>query len=407
MTATRMKNLAEVATLLALVAGGAVAMIFLWRSQVPAGLDMDGFDPRDYFTEQELARASRYETFHRVNWILATVTTLAVFALYAWRGARFARESAAGPIGTGMLLAMLGFALVWLVGLPFAVAGQWWDRRYDVSDGGYFEVIFGGWLQLGAEFVFLSLSVLIVMGLARRVGRLWWAPGAAAFVGLATLFTLVSPFLIPDTKPLRDPELAAAAEQLAEQEGVEEILPVEVQDVDELTKAANAFATGIGPTRKVFLWNTLLDGRFSDGEVEFVLAHEFAHHSREHLPKAIAWYAIFAVPGAFLIALATRRRGGMGQPAAIPLSIFVLVALSLLAAPLENVIGRRMEAEADWSALQATRDPASGKALFQRFSEVSLSDPDPPTWAYLLFDGHPTLMQRIAMTEEWKRLNGR
>jgi STE24 endopeptidase len=401
-----MRTLAKVATLLVLAGVWVVAILYLWRSRVPDGLDTDGLGPRRFFSAAQLRKTANYEEFHRVNWVLSTLTTIVVFALYAWRGTRFARLSAAGPIGTGMLLAMLGFALVWLVGLPFEIAGLWWDRRHGVSKVQYWEVVFGGWLGLGAAFLFLSLSVLIVMGLARLVRQWWWIPGSAAFVGLFALFVFISPYLTGETKPLDDPKLEAAAQRLAEKEGVEDVLPVEVEEVHKYTDAANAYATGFGPTRKVVLWDTLLDGRFSDRQVEFVIAHEFGHHARYHLPKAIGWYSLFAIPGAFLIAIATRRRGGMGQPAAVPLSLLVLVVLNIAATPVDNVISRHMEAEADWMALEATRDPVAGKQLFQNFSKTSLGDPDPPTWAYLLFDGHPTLMQRIAMTEDWKRRYG-
>jgi Zn-dependent protease with chaperone function len=60
-----------------------------------------------------------------------------------------------------------------------------------------------------------------------------------------------------------------------------------------------------------------------------------------------------------------------------------------------------MEQEADWMALQTTRDPRSGQKLFQDFAKTSLGDPNPPTWAYLWFDDHPTLMQRIGMVKAW------
>jgi len=168
------------------------------------------------------------------------------------------------------------------------------------------------------------------------------------------------------------------------------------------TTAANAEATGLGPSRRIILWDTLLDGRFSRGEIRFVLAHEVGHLARDHIVKGIAWYALFAIPGAFLIAVGTRRRGGMAQPAAVPLGLFILVALQLVASPLQNVISRHIEAEADWMALQTTRDPEGGRALFRHFSTVALQQPDPPTWAYILFDSHPTIAQRIAMIEAWE-----
>ena len=62
-----------------------------------------------------------------------------------------------------------------------------------------------------------------------------------------------------------------------------------------------------------------------------------------------------------------------------------------------------MEAEADWKALQTTHDPAAVRALFVRFSDTSLANPNPPWWAYVLLDSHPTLAQRVAMAEAWKR----
>jgi STE24 endopeptidase len=172
--------------------------------------------------------------------------------------------------------------------------------------------------------------------------------------------------------------------------------------VDLYTSAANAYATGLGPSRSVFLWNTLLDGRFDDDEVRVVVAHEFGHQSQEHLWKSLAWYALFAIPGAWIIARATRRRGGMGRPEAVPLALLVLAVLTLLAQPLQNVISRHLEAEADWEALETTRDPAGATDLFRNFSKTSLGDPTPPGWAYVLLDTHPPLLDRIEMAQAWK-----
>ncbi|MGZ4398577.1 MAG: M48 family metalloprotease, partial [Gaiellaceae bacterium] len=97
--------------------------------------------------------------------------------------------------------------------------------------------------------------------------------------------------------------------------------------------------------------------------------------------------------------------GGMREPAAVPLGLLVFFALQFLAVPALNAASRRMEAEADWSALQATQDPAADKALFQRLVATSLDDPSPPWWDYLLFADHPTIAQRVAMADAWQRRN--
>jgi len=388
-----------------LAAGWAAAAWYLWRTEVPS-LDLDGLDPARYFGSTQLDETADYETFVRVDYMLADVALVAVLAVYAWRGARLTRESAAGRIGTGMLLGMLGLAIVWLVQVPFGLAALWWDRRHDVSDQGYVEWLLEDWWLLGSEFLFISLALLIVMGLAGPLGDRWWLLGAPAFVGLGLLFAFLFPILSsPGLEPLDDPVIAAEARRLAAQQGVSDI-EVRVEPVSAYTDAPNAYAAGLGPTRKVVLWDTFLDGRFRDGEIRVVLAHEFAHHSRDHIWKWLGWYALFALPGAFIVARVTRRRGGMRAPEAVPLGLLAVVVLQFLAQPLANEFSRRQEAEADWVALEATRDPESARRLFEQFTHLTLQQPSPPTWSYLWLDTHPTVMERIAMAEAWRARRG-
>ncbi|MGH3041015.1 MAG: M48 family metalloprotease, partial [Gaiellaceae bacterium] len=231
----------------------------------------------------------------------------------------------------------------------------------------------------------------------------WWIPGAAVFVGLAALFTFLSPYLIPGQRDA-PPALVAEADRLAAEQGLPAI-PVRIQEVD-AWEGPNAAATGLGPSRRVILWNTLVDS-FAEDEVRVVLGHELAHHSRNHLWKNLGWYALFAVPGAFLIAWAAKRRGGMREPTAVPLALLMLVVLQTLALPVQNAIIRHLEAEADWVALETTEDPDGARRLWRGFSEEALLDPSPPTWSSLLFETHPTVAQRIAMTEAWREHGGR
>ena len=150
------------------------------------------------------------------------------------------------------------------------------------------------------------------------------------------------------------------------------------------------------------LWDTLLDGRFSRGEENVVIAHELGHVRSRHVIKAIGWSALVILPTLWLLALALRRRGGLGQPENLPYAFLVLAVLGLLAAPVQNVVSRRYEAEADWRALNATKDPASATKLFQSFETTSLEQPNPEGWDYLWLEDHPTLMQRIAMAQRYR-----
>jgi STE24 endopeptidase len=385
----------------ALVAGWVALGWLLAGTVVPDGLTLPHVDVDTVFGRALVDRAERYERLLLILWLVETVVTLATLAVYARLGGRFADESAAGPLGTGMLLGMLGLAIVWLTQLPFTVLGLWWSRRHDVSRMGYFEALFGDWLQLGVTFVSVCLALLVVMGLARRLGSWWWIPGAAVFTAIAALVVFVGPYIYPGLDRPDDTGLVARYERLQRAEGLHGV-PLRVESVSEDTSQANAFAFGVGPSRRVVLWDTLLDGRFTNREVDVVLAHELGHHSSDHLAKAIGWFGLFALPGALVLMLATRRLGGMGNPRAVPLALLVAAAWTLVTTPAQNVLSRRAEAEADWKALQTTRDPEAARGLFREFAVTSLGDPSPPTWAFLLFETHPTLAQRVAMADAWE-----
>lgn len=399
----RASRLALVLLVAALAAGWAVAAWWLWQTEVPDGLRLPEVEATSVLASDLVAEARDFERFLRWSFVASLLVVLVVFAFYARYGARFARESAAGRIGTGMLIGMLGLAILWLVQVPFGLLDLWWQRRHDVSELGYGEWIVLNWFALGGEFLFVCLALLIVMGLAGLFRNWWWIPGGAVFVGLVALFTFVSPYLIPAQED-PPPDIVEQADELAAEQGLPEI-PVRVQVV-ESWEAPNAAATGLGPTRRVILWDTLVSS-FGDDEVRVVLAHELGHHSRDHLWKNIGWYALFAFPGAFLIARATRRRGGMREPTAVPIALLVLVALQTVALPLQNAITRNMEKEADWVALETTQDPDGARGLFEGFAREALLDPDPPGWSYHLLETHPVIVDRVAMAEAWRERRGR
>jgi STE24 endopeptidase len=400
------RSLATLLALAVLATLWALAAHALWETSVPSGLTPQHVDPRSLFSSSFLARSSSYERFLGIDALLGQVALIAVLAVYAWRGHRLMRESAAGPIGTGMLLGMLGFAMVWLVELPFGLAAVWWERRHGISHQGYVSAVIDGFLSLGGEFVFVSLALLIAMALARVLRRWWWALAAPAFAALALLSAFVSVFLIPKTHALDRGPTAADVRRLASVEGVAGTR-ADVQNVDRETTAPNAEAVGFGPTRRLILWNTLLDGRFDRAEVRAVIAHELGHLAHRHTLKRVGWLALFLLPAAALVALFTRRRGGLARPEAVPVALFVFVLLQLVSAPLMNVVSRREEAEADWSSLRATRDPTAERSLFVNLARTSLGDPDPPAWSYVLYADHPTIAQRIAMVQAWRARNAR
>src|SRR5437764_8748571 len=377
MTAMRIRR---VATLLILCAAWLVAAALLYRTSVPASLNVRGLDPHRYFSSGQLSRAAHFQRFDYARWAVQVAATIVALAVLARRSPRLARTIGLGRVGTGVIIGMLMLATLWFVQLPFGFLSQWWDARYGLAPHDYVAWIFAPWAQLGSEAVFALATIAIVMGLAGKLGDRWWVVGAPVFTAIALAFSFAGGYIAAiGTHAVHDPRLRATVQTLERREHVSGT-PVRVQKVSNFTNEINAFSTGFGSSSRVVVWDTLLDGRFTHGEVRFVLAHELGHVAHRHILKAVGWFALFAFPLAWLVTLATRRRGGLANPASLPLALLALVVLGLIAAPFENAVSRRYEAEADWSALKTTHDPASGRKLFVDFERTSLQQPDPPTW---------------------------
>ena len=379
-----------------------VAAYFLFRTTVPGNLHLPKLDQHDYFSDSLLARTARYERFVRIDLVLSLLATIVALLVLMRRAPRIARDTGLGPIGAGLIVAMVTLVTLLAVDLPFSIALRWWDDRHGLTEGSWLDWLVQPWAELAGRVAFVMLVVAVVMAFARRSPRNWWLPVTPIFIAIAAVFLAVGPYLLAGgiDRP-SDPQLREGVKTLQHAEGVD--VPVDVQKVSNMTKEANAFAVGLGPTDRVVVWDTLLKPPFTDEEVRVVLAHEFGHIAHRHLWKGIGWTILFGFPLAFLLARITARRGGLGDPGLLPYGALVLLLLNVAIAPLTNVVSRRYEGEADWSALRAAQDPSSQTRLFQRFGKTSLEQPSPPTWSYLFFDTHPTLMQRIEMAEAWKQ----
>jgi STE24 endopeptidase len=399
MTATR---LLKGATIILAVAAWLAAATLLLGTKVPSDLHAPHLNASAFFSQAELHRAARYSSVGRLIFSAGVLVELAVLAVMTFFGRRLARGFALGEIGAGVMIAVAAYLFVTLATLPVGLLGLWWNRRYGISKQDYWEYVLGQLGGIAAQTAITAIVIAVVMALARRFRRYWWAIVAPIFVGVGIVFVFVLALLAPlGTHRIPDREVAAAVQRLERREGVTGT-EIRVDKVSGKTRAVNAETTGFGPTTVVILWNTLFRSHLSDRAIEFVAAHELGHVARRHILKGIAWSILFTLPLTFLLAEATRRRGGLHRAEVVPFALLVSFALSLLAMPLENVVSRRYESEADWMALQATRDPAAGREAFRSFTRIDLAQASPPLWSYVWLDTHPTVMQRLAMIRAWE-----
>jgi STE24 endopeptidase len=401
MTATR---IVRGATIAAGVAVWLVVAALLWRTKVPDALRLPHLDENAVFGRDLAHDATRYERLLALLWLGATLTELLVLALLVRRGRRLAAGLGLGRVNAGIVVGVVSLTILWAAGLPWVVATEWWQRRHGVSYQGYAATAAMAWGSLLATTFQAFVLLALVLGLARRLGGRWWLAAAPALVVLGIALQFLIPYLVTiGTNPVRG-GLAAELRQL-EREEEAGTPPARVKVVSNTTRSANAFSVGIGPSERIVFWDTLLH-EFDPREVRFVAAHELAHLARSHILKGMAWFGLFALPILGLVALVTERRGGLREPRNVPLGLLVLVAALLAVLPLRNVISRRYETEADWIALQTTRDPTAARRLFTGFSAESLQDPTPPGWVHAFLDDHPTVLERIELARAWARRDG-
>ncbi len=378
-----------------------VAGALLWRTRVPAGLDLPELDAADYFSSAQLRRAERYESFLRFDFLAASLVHVATAACVALYAPSVVRRLRGGPVARGVQLAFGTLLLLWLVRLPFGLAAHSWRRRFDIAREGYLEWLVRPWPTLAAETLLACVAVAALMLLAAHLGRRWWLAGAAAVAVLGSAYVLVQPLVLaPRFAPLDDPALATEIERLARSMDVGEV-EVRLRKAAERTRAANAEVVGIGPTRRIVLWDTLLEGEFNRTEVRALAAHELGHVAERHVWKGLGWFLLAVGPLLFLLDRAARWRGGLTRPDAVPVVIAAVLALQLLLAPAVNAVSRRYEAEADWVALEATGDPEAMRQLLRGLAVRNLADPEPPAWWTAAFRTHPSIVDRIAMAEAW------
>lgn len=399
---------------LALVATAVAAGVATFLLRPRGGLiDAAAVDPTAYFSRAELQRANDFRGPQRLIG-LATLglsgATLAVLALRPPAPVRrlVGRAEARPLLGAAVVGAGISLLLV-VVGLPLAAVAH--QRSVDVglSTQSWPEWLSDAALSAAVELPLTAGGGVLALALVRRFRERWWIPGA----GVVVVFGVANVFLIPllveplfnKFEPLPRGELRSEVLQLATRSGIDigEVFRV---DASRRTTGANAYVGGLGATKRVVLYDNLIEG-FPPDQVRSVVAHELGHVKHRDLPRGLLWLAIVALPGALVVQrLSERITGPAGRdsgPAVLPALALSLALVSFVVGCASNVLSRRVEASADTFALRLTEEPAAFIALERRLAVSNVSQPDPPALTQLLFATHPTTVERIGVGEAYSR----
>ena len=238
---------------------------------------------------------------------------------------------------------------------------------------------------------------------------LWPAIVAAAAAAFVLILSFVAPVILEPLfsrfTSLTDLELAGSLRSLADRAG----LPVQrilVADASRRTRKLNAYVSGLGRTRRIVLFDTLLADA-SGREAELVVAHELGHRRAHHLAKStllgmLGAAAFVIVAWGLLRWPALRQSIGAASPAdprMVPFLLLLASVLGLLASPLGAALSRRWERQADVFSLELTRDLETFESTHRRLALSNLADLDPPRLLYLAWFSHPTPPERITAAQ--------
>jgi STE24 endopeptidase len=390
------------------VAAGAATLVLRPRSGL---IEPAAVEPEAYFSSAELDRARDFRGTQRLLGLLGLGVSGGVLVVLAVRPPRRVRRAldraGARPL-LGAAAAGAGISVLLVaVNLPIDLIRH--DRAVDV---GLSTQSVADWLgdvgkSTAVGAVLAAGGGALVVGLVRRFPRSWWAPAAVCAVALSAAFAYLSPVVLDPLfnkfTPLPQGKLRTDVLDLARRAGVD-VGQVYRVDASRRTTGANAYVWGLGHTKRVVLYDNLVED-FPEDQVRSVVAHELSHVKHRDVPRGLLWIAIVAPAATLLVQRLTEslERERRGAPAMLPALVLSLGAVSLTLSIAGASLSRRVESRADAFALRLTRDPAAFIALERRLAVKNVADPDPPAVYQDLFGSHPTTIQRIGIGLAWSR----
>jgi STE24 endopeptidase len=364
--------------------------------------------------------ALRYYRSGNIIWIVEHLLALGIPALILFSGLSARLRSVASAIGRGhfyptlvVYLTLLSLML-FVIHLPLsAYVGYVREHAYGLSTQKLSK-----WIgdELKGQAVGLIVGALVIwvpyLLLSRSPAR-WWIWTGALTLPFFTLVLLVTPVFIAPLfnkfGPMKDKALEQEVLAIAAQAGVDGARVFEVEKkVD--TEKVNAYVTGVGRTKRIVLWDTLL-ARLSPRQTRFVVGHEVGHYVLGHVWINILVSSALTTVGLFLVHLTAglllARYGGrfgftaISDPASMPLFMLLLSLFSFVISPAALALSRHHERAADRFALELTGDKQAAATAFVALQQQNLAVPRPGLLYKIFRASHPPIGERVDFINAW------
>ncbi|HLG00312.1 MAG TPA: M48 family metallopeptidase [Acidimicrobiia bacterium] len=370
-------------------------------------------DAGEWFDADEIRRGREY--VRPLGFMRAAQWAIGASVALAFVEGRRAEDVIDGLGARGWIVQLVVVvAAIELTGLVFRPWFSAWrvfvhDRRWDLSTQGA-----QGWAADQVKGVLLDLALtsalMIPLYALMRTTDRWWVWGWLVFTAFAVLFGFLFPVVFAPIfnkfERLADPDLEARITRVADRAGLK-IEGVYVANASVRSRATNAYVAGLGSTRRVVLFDTIL--AWPPALLEQVVAHELGHWRHGHLARQLPLLAVvqFAAFGAMAWVFSASAVldwigvAGPGDPRTLPFFLLVYPAILGGATLVLAWLSRAYERQADLHALSVLDDPAAFQAAFRRLAADNVVDVDPPWWQRIRH-GHPPVPERMAMAAAWE-----
>lgn len=410
-----MRSLTKIVLAVAAVAVVTAAVVTLAAQPAPKPPKSD--DQR--FEVQITDEMLRHTRIRNILYFAGTAWTMAtMLILLLTPASRRMRDAAARVTSRPYLVAMLyiGMFIVATAVLTFPLtyySGFALPHQFDLSTQ-----TFGAWFVETLKELAVNLAIVMPVGalalMAVRNVRRWWLAlwiGSIPFILLAVVIApVVLDPIFNKFEPLKDEVLRQKLLDMASRAGISGGRVYQA-DKSKQTKTLNAYVTGIGPTARIVMWDTLL-AEMTHDEVLAVMGHEMGHYVLKHIWKSLA----FTVVLSFFASLAVQRlseRGlarwgrrwqiqSAGDPAAVPWLLLVAFVVAFLLTPVGAAYSRHNEHESDVFSLELTGLNEPMASAFVKLAENSKSDPSPHPFIEYWRYSHPPIAKRIPFALGYK-----
>jgi STE24 endopeptidase len=358
---------------------------------------------KDKFTPELLEKSKQYLKDRTKLTILSETTRLVVTIYLVLQG--LPRLERLFLAYSPLLQAFLFFGalglIFYLVNFPFRLYSIFViENKYGFNTATKRTFLMDQTIAVSLIVAFSALLIPVLLWLLKHQ-IWWWQASILTFVFILFFWfiqpTLIAPLFYKFTE-LEDEGLKKRITELIQRSSAK-IPKIYVMNASKRTKKQNAYVTGIGRSRRLVLYDTIMN--YPSDELLAVVAHELGHHVKKHIQKDVILFSIYAT---FLLYLTNFvyqhilkiHTFDVQRPHTIFVYSFLFVStISYFLEPLVNYLSRKMEYEADRFSIELLKNPAGMISALKRLVKENLSNPNPHPLYKLWYYSHPAPEERI------------